>query len=239
MKSAQDILYNISETSTFYGMVLDEDQSNFVQSIINPDNTIIFCDAAAGSGKTTLAVAAGSLLCNARLYNKLIYIAAPVQEHTQGYLPGSLEEKSSIYFEPLYQALSTLNINRNTSLITDNNLQAQKEGTAYIQPLTHTFLRGTNFENSVVIIDEAANFYTDELKKVLTRLHDTCKIVVIGHHGQVDLYKNPERSGFVRYLKWFEGHPHVAICKLTKNYRGWVSSHADAMPIDYMDSIEI
>lgn len=67
----------------------------------------------------------------------------------------------------------------------------------------------------------------DELKKVLTRINDNCKTIVIGHDGQIDLYSNPERSGFVGYADWFDGDSRVAVCKLTKNYRGWVSQHAD------------
>ena len=58
-------------------------------------------------------------------------------------------------------------------------------------------------ENKVVIVDESQNFYFDELMKVLTRIHDNCKVIVIGHDGQNDLINNPERSGFVPYLKWF------------------------------------
>ena len=93
--------------------------------------------------------------------------------------------------------------------------------------LTHTFLRGVNFENKVVIIDEAQNYYFDELMKVLTRIHDSCKVIVIGHDGQIDLYKNPERSGFVRYMNWFLGDERCEVCELKKNYRGWISEHAD------------
>ena len=62
----------------------------------------------------------------------------------------------------------------------------------------------------MVIIDEAQNYYFDELKKVLTRLHDSCKIIVIGHEGQNDLFDHPERSGFVPYLNWFAGDDRTA-----------------------------
>ena len=108
----------------------------------------------------------------------------------------------------------------------------EKNGTAYIRCVTHTFLRGTNFENKVVIIDEAQNYYFDELMKVLTRIHDSCKVIVIGHDGQIDLYKNPERSGFVRYLNWFMGDERCEVCELKNNYRGWISQHADSLKYD-------
>ena len=63
--------------------------------------------------------------------------------------------------------------------ITQKSMLAQKNGTNYIDCITHTFERGVNYENKVVIIDEAQNYYLDELKKVLTRCHDNCKVIVI------------------------------------------------------------
>lgn len=240
MKSISTILSNLDEKGMFFRLKLDEDQLNFVKSILDPDVKIVLCDAAAGSGKTTLALACATTLVtnDPEHYTGVSYIAAPVQERQQGFLPGSLEEKSAVYFEPLYQAMETLDISMNC-LISEANMMNVKNQNAYIKAMPHTYLRGTNFEKSVVIIDEAANFYTDELKKVLTRMHDTCKVIVIGHHGQVDLYKYPERSGFVRYLNWFKAMPESRICKLTHNYRGLISTFADAMPNNYDPEINL
>ncbi len=104
----------------------------------------------------------------------------------------------------------------------DDNIQAQKDGRAYIDVCTDTFMRGTNLEHKVVIIDEAQNFCLDQLKKVLTRIHDNSKCIVIGSSIQCDIIKHPERSGFVPYIKAFEksGSNKCEICHLTKNYRG-------------------
>ena len=166
--------------------------------------------------------------CKYKRYKGIVYIAAPTQEQKQGYLKGTLEEKSEPYFEPFYQAIIKLGINPNTSF---SKPVSQKNGTNYIECLTHTYLRGTNFEEKVVIIDEAQNYYKDELKKVLTRIHDSCKVIVIGHTGQIDLYKNPGNSGFYDYIKLFEekGKDFSEICELTKNYRGRVSTLADEL----------
>ena len=69
----------------------------------------------------------------------------------------------------------------------------------------------------------------NELKKTLTRCHDDCKVIVIGHNLQCDL-PNVSNSGFIRYLQHFDcGDERVAICNLTKNYRGWISSKADEL----------
>lgn len=213
----------------FYGLILDEEQKRFRDAIWSRDSLIVFCNAKAGCGKSTIATATANLLCQYGRYKEIVYIAAPVQEHTQGYIPGSIDEKSAPYFTPFYQALEKIGVNTNTSMYYD--IINEKNGTAYIECLTHTYLRGQNFENKVIIIDEAENFYTDELKKVLTRIHDNCKVIVIGHSGQCDLYHNPDRSGFVKYLEHFRAinDNRVAVCSLTKNYRGWISSFADSL----------
>lgn len=187
----------------------------------------MFCNAKAGTGKTLIATATANLLYQYGRCNGIVYIASPTQEQKQGYLKGTIEEKSEPYFEPFYEALEKIGVNRNTAFY--DGAVNEKYQTAYIQCATHTFLRGTNFENKVVIIDEAQNYYFDELKKVLTRLHDSCKIIVIGHEGQNDLFDHPERSGFVPYLNWFAGDDRTAVCRLVENHRGWISQHADEL----------
>ena len=212
----------------FYGMVLNEEQKEFAEAIWDPENLIVFCDSRAGTGKTTVAVGVANMLVQYGLYDGIVYIAAPVQEEKLGYMPGTLQDKVSLYFDPLYQALIKLNINPNTA-INQLDIENQKNGTGYIDAITHVFLRGQNFENKVVICEESQNLYGDEPKKVLTRIHDNCKTIVIGHTGQCDLYHNPERSGFAPYINHFADEPYAQVCTLTKNYRGKVSTHADEL----------
>lgn len=217
---------NLSE-HPFYGLKLDKEQEAFRDAIWNKDKIIVFCNAKAGTGKTTIATATANLLVKYGLYNGIVFLASPTQEQKQGYLKGTIEEKSEPYFEPFYQALTKIGVNINTATYAD--IINEKNGTAYIECMTHTFLRGCNFENKVLIIDEAQNYYADELKKVLTRIHDNCKVIVIGHSGQIDLYNNPQNSGFVRYLNHFSDDDRCAVCQLTHNYRGWISNHADEL----------
>ena len=211
----------------FFGFKLDEEQVKFRDAIWNKDKLIVFCNARAGTGKTTIATATADLLVKYGFYKGIVYIASPTQEQKQGYLKGTIEEKSEPYFEPFYQALEKIGVNLNTATYAD--IMNEKNGTAYIECMTHTFLRGCNFENKVIILDEAQNYYTDELKKVLTRIHDNCKVIVIGHSGQIDLYNNPQNSGFVRYLNHFRKDDRCAVCQLTHNYRGWISNFADEL----------
>lgn len=220
--------------SIFFGMVLDEDQRHFRDAIWSKDKLVVFCDAKAGSGKTQIAVMTADMLCKSgRGYDGIVYITAPVQEGKIGFLPGTVQEKLSVYNEPFYEAALKANID--VERATFDNIENQKNGTAYIQCISHNYLRGCNFENKVVIIDEAQNFYVDELKKVLTRMHDNCKVIVIGHTGQIDLYHHPENSGFEPYLYHFKGLPWAEICHLTKNYRGLISGHADNLDFNRLD----
>ena len=201
----------------FYGLQLDEEQLAFANSIWNPDIDIVFVDAKAGTGKTTIAVGVANLLVHYGFFDELIYTMSPYGERKQGWLPGTITEKSSVYFEALYQALVECNVNINTAINTDSMVN-QKNGTGFVTCITDTFLRGSNLNNAVIIIDEAQNFTVPQLKKVLTRIGKKAKVIVIGHELQCDL-DYPEDSGFTTYIKHFEEKDRVAICKLTQNYR--------------------
>ena len=209
----------------FYGLILDEQQETFVSAILDLEKTIVFCDAVAGTGKTTLAMGAANKLVkdNRNKLDGIVYIVSPYGEQKQGYLPGSVTEKSEVYFEPAYQAILTCNMNPFNDVCAES-MTYKKKGTGYIKLLTHTFLRGVNLENKVVILDEAQNFTVEELKKVLTRIHDSCKVIVVGHTGQVDI---SAKSGFARYIQHFATADRCAVCELTINHRGWLSSYAD------------
>lgn len=215
----------------FFNMKLDEQQKEFRDAIWNDNNLIVFCNAKAGTGKTTIAVMTAELLVRYGVYKEIVYVSAPVQEQRIGFLPGNAQEKVAAYAEPFYEAAVKAGINTFTAIKSDANLEAQKQGIAYIECISHNYLRGCNFEDKVVIIDEAQNYYGDELKKTLTRACDNCKVIVIGHTGQIDLYHNPERSGFAKYIEHFRNEPYAQICELTNNYRGKVSKHADELEL--------
>jgi len=213
----------------FFGLKMDKDQIAFRDAIWNPEKLIVFCDAKAGSGKTQIAVMTAELLYQYRLYDGIVYITAPVQEKQIGFLPGTAQEKMSVYNEPFYQAAIKANININQSVINEDDPATLKNGTGYIQLMSHNFLRGCNFENKVVIIDEAQNFTMAELRKTLTRIHDTCKVIVIGHHGQQDSAEKCTTSAFEKYIVHFSDLDWAAVCHLSKNYRGLISNHADSI----------
>ena len=213
--------------NAFYGMILDEEQMAFVKAVKDLQKTIVFCDAPAGTGKTTLAMGAANILVQDKRneLDGIVYIVSPYGEQKQGYLPGSITEKSEVYYEPAYQAMIEVGMNPNVDVCSES-MTAKKRGDAFVKLLTHTYLRGTNLQKKVVILDEAQNYTVAELKKVLTRIHDTCKVIVIGHTGQIDIRGG---SGFARYLEHFEGQEKCAVCRLTTNHRGWLSTYADML----------
>lgn len=223
-KSLDDIM--------FYGLDLDPEQKVFRDAIWNPEKLIVCCNAKAGTGKSLIAVGTANLLVQYGFYDGIVYVMFPTQEQRLGYLPGSVEEKTSPYMQCLEDALLTLGIDPTSTIVSDNNLQAQKNGTAFIEFTTDTFMRGINIEHKVVIIDEMQNAYKDICKKVLTRIHDNCKTILIGHNEQCDLLKHQERSGFVPYIEAFrkaidEGETRAQICELKTNHRGWISTFCD------------
>jgi len=218
----------------FYGLNIDEHQKYFRDLIWSRENICVACNSKSGSGKSTIAVATANLLYEYGLYDSISYICFPCMEEKMGYLPGNKEEKLEPYMQPLKDALMAININPEYVIANQEDMEAMKRGDHYINFMSHVHLRGTNFSNQIVIVDEAQNSYFDELKKVLTRFHDNCKIILIGHTEQCDLFKHPEKSGFAIYLKAFEQYEkenpddmRIKTCKLYKNYRGFFSAFAD------------
>ena len=184
----------------FYGLTLDKDQEAFVAAVLDKSKVIVFCDAAAGTGKSTLAMGAANLLVQDKRndLDGIVYIVSPYGEGKQGYLPGSITEKSEVYYEPAYQAMIEVGMNPYAD-VCSGSLTEKKKGDGYVKMMTHTYLRGVNLRN---------------------------KVIVIGHTGQVDI---SGRSGFRRYIDHFCGQEKCAVCSLTVNHRGWLSSYADAV----------
>lgn len=225
-RTAADCPKDLSD-HPFFGLTLDEDQAAFRDAIWSDDNDIIFVDAAAGSGKTTVAVATSVLLCKYEKFRSIVYVMHPISDR-QGYLPGTIEEKSSVYFDALFQALTVANEFPERAIISDTT---QKEGTGYIQAITDSYLRGSNIGaegKTILIIDEAQNFDEFSLRKVLTRACEGTKVIVIGHHEQCDL-TNQHASGFAKCMRhfWSKQDPRFAFCRLSVCHRSRVAQVAD------------
>ena len=216
------------------GFKMSDEQKKLRDAIYNPNIDIIFCNAKAGSGKSTIAIATACLMVECGLYNNILYCFSLNNgyQNTIGLLPGTVEDKEASFYEPCLQALVQCGYQPEKT-VKELNPEGCKNDSMFVSCRSHTFLRGTNIdEKTILIVDEAQNFYLDELKKVLTRVKDGAKVIVLGHSGQNDIVAHPEYSGFESYIEHFKDKEKVAICQLTQNFRGWVSEWADNLNIE-------
>ena len=198
---------------------LTAEQRVYVDSIF--DNQVTIVNARAGSGKTTLAVA-----CAAVIGKPLVYVFSPVSEGKMGFRPGTQQEKEAEYQQPLIDALLEIGENPAKVIHNDSDMEALKRGDAWVYPKSHIFARGSNIKDSTVIIAESQNYTKGEMKKILTRIHDSCTVIIEGHTGQNDL-PNPSKSGFAPYIEHLRDESWVTVCELNVNFRGRLSTKAD------------
>jgi phosphate starvation-inducible protein PhoH len=200
---------------------LTDEQREYVNSIF--DNQLSIVNAKSGSGKTTLAVA-----CAKIIGKPLIYIFSPVEEKAMGYRPGTQQEKEKEYLTPLKDALLEIGEIPDKVIYDPDNLDAMKAGHVWVYPMSHTFARGINLKDKTVILAESQNYSRGDMKKILTRIHDSCTVVIEGHTGQCDL-PDPRKSGFAPYIEHFRGESYAKVVELTVNFRGRLSQHADRL----------
>jgi phosphate starvation-inducible PhoH-like protein len=152
-------------------------QARYVQAIRK--NDIVFGIGPAGTGKTYLAMA---MAVSALLHKHVsrIILARPAVEAGEklGYLPGTLAEKINPYLRPLYDALYDM-------LETERATRLMEQGTIEIAPLA--FMRGRTLNESFIILDEAQNTTSEQMKMFLTRLGFGSRAVITGDITQVDL----------------------------------------------------
>ena len=168
-------------------------------------NTITFGVGPAGTGKTYLAMAMAVAALKRKEVGRII-LTRPVVEAGEnlGFLPGTLEEKIDPYIRPLYDALFDMtDMERARSLIED--------GVIEIAPLA--FMRGRTLNDSFIILDEAQNTTSEQMKMFLTRLGFGSKMVVTGDATQTDLPAG--KSGFVSVRRILEGIDDIAFCDFT------------------------
>ncbi len=179
-------------------------QKRYVQAIRSHD--IVFGIGPAGTGKTYLAMAmAVGALAERRV--KRIVLCRPAVEAGEklGFLPGDLAEKVNPYLRPLYDALhDMMEDERAASLI--------ERGTVEVAPLA--FMRGRTLNDSFVILDEAQNTTSEQMKMFLTRLGFSSKAVITGDLTQTDLAPG-RSSGLLDAVEILQGIEGIAFCRFT------------------------
>jgi phosphate starvation-inducible PhoH-like protein len=221
------------------GLVLSGRQRNFGKKIVVPKtvnqrryveaierNDLVFGIGPAGTGKTYLAVAMGiSALLSKRVSRIILTRPAVEAGERLGFLPGTLQEKVDPYLRPLYDALYDM-------LEMDKVEKLLERGVIEIAPIA--FMRGRTLNDSFVIVDEAQNSTSEQMKMVLTRQGFNSKMVVNGDVTQIDLPLG-KRSGLLNaeeVLRGTEGISFVAfderdvvrhtlVQKIVKAYERW------------------
>jgi phosphate starvation-inducible protein PhoH and related proteins len=153
---------------------------------------MVFATGPAGTGKTYLAVAKAVSALLSKQVSRIV-LARPAVEAGErlGFLPGTLQEKVDPYMRPLYDALHDM-------LEADKLARFMEKGMIEVAPLA--FMRGRTLNDSFVILDEAQNTTSEQMKMFLTRLGFHSKAVITGDITQIDL-PNDKRSGLIEALE--------------------------------------
>lgn len=180
-------------------------QHRYLDAIHSHEITLVA--GPAGTGKTFLAMAAAvSALLNKQV--KRLVLTRPAVEAGErlGFLPGDLAEKVNPYLRPLYDALH--------DMMEFDKAQAMiQRGQIEVAPLA--FMRGRTLNDSFVILDEAQNSTSDQMRMFLTRLGHSSKAVVTGDVTQVDL-PNGQCSGLAEARVLLRGVEGIAFCEFTE-----------------------
>lgn len=182
-----------------------ENQLKLVQEY--EKNDMLFAIGPAGSGKTYTAIALAVRSLKNKEIKKIILSRPAVEAGEKlGFLPGDMKDKIDPYLQPLYDALQ--------DMIPAAKLKEYMElNIIQIAPLA--FMRGRTLNDAVVILDEAQNTTTQQIKMFLTRMGMNTKMIVTGDMTQIDL-PSSQTSGLIQALKILKGVKGISFIELNK-----------------------
>lgn len=178
-------------------------QAKYISTLRKCEMTL--CTGPAGSGKTYIAIAEALRLVLTKKMQGVV-LSRPVVEagESLGYLPGDMEQKIMPYLRPLYDAMESF-------LSRESVHRLVNSGIIEIAPLA--YMRGRTFNNKILVLDEAQNATTEQLKMFITRMGFNSKVFVTGDITQIDLPKKSV-SGLVRALSVLSTIPEIGIVQL-------------------------
>jgi phosphate starvation-inducible PhoH-like protein len=164
----------------------------------------IFAYGCAGTGKTfiTLYLALKEILDTTTPYDKLCIVRSLVSTREIGFLPGDHEDKSYLYQIPYKHMVKYM-----FEMATDSDfemLYGNLKQQDTIKFWSTSFLRGTTFDRTIILIDECQNLNFHELDSIITRVGEDCKIMFCGDATQTDLVKTNEKNGLLDFMKIVE-----------------------------------
>ena len=170
-------------------------------------NDMIFAIGPAGSGKTYTAIALAVRALKNKEIKKIILSRPAVEAGEKlGFLPGDMKDKIDPYLQPLYDALQDMIPAAKLKEYMDLNI-------IQIAPLA--FMRGRTLNDAIVILDEAQNTTTQQIKMFLTRMGMNTKMIVTGDMTQIDL-PSSQTSGLVQAIKILKGVKGISFIELNK-----------------------
>lgn len=179
-------------------------QAEYIRDI--SENDIVFCTGPAGTGKTAIAV---GMACEYLIANRVekIIVTRPIIESGRGigFLPGSAMEKVHPYMIPVIEEMEDY---------LGREQLAKYRAIDIVQVCPLEYMRGRNFHNSFVILDEAQNCTVKQIKMFITRVGRNSKVVLNGDVDQVDL-PDYSRDSFKRCMTAADGLKNVGISMLT------------------------
>jgi len=183
-----------------------KNQQRMVDSLKN--NDLVIAIGPAGTGKTYTAVALAVRALKNKEVRRIVLTRPAVEAgENLGFLPGDLRDKLDPYLQPLYDALR--------DMVPQQKLLAYfEDGTIEIAPLA--FMRGRTLDNAFVILDEAQNATSGQLKMFLTRMGKTATFVVTGDLTQVDLPRH-QQSGLMQAVTILKDIPGIEIIWLDES----------------------
>ena len=185
MENKNDIILHGSDGRLIVARTAN--QRKMVNDIVN--NDMVFAMGPAGTGKTYTAVALSVNALKTRQVKRIILTRPAVESgENLGFLPGDLKEKLDPYMQPLYDALLDM-------LPSDKLKDYLENGTIQIAPLA--FMRGRTLDKAFVILDEAQNATTSQMKMFLTRMGKSAKFIITGDDSQIDLPLK-QKSGLIQ-----------------------------------------
>ena len=179
-------------------------QQNYVKAI--REHALTFAVGPAGTGKTYLAMALAVIALKNKEVERIVLTRPAVEAGERlGFLPGDLTQKIDPYLRPLYDALYDF-------MGVDSYQRLIERGTLEIAPLA--YMRGRTLSNSFIILDEAQNTTSEQMKMFLTRLGFGSRAVVTGDITQTDLPAG-KRSGLAEAIEILFGIPEIGMVTLT------------------------
>ena len=182
-----------------------ENQQRLVKAFA--ENDLVFALGPAGSGKTYVAIALAVRALKNKEVKKIILSRPAVEAGEKlGFLPGDMKEKIDPYLQPLYAALHDMIPAARLEELLDNNV-------IQIAPLA--FMRGRTLGEAVIILDEAQNTSTHQIKMFLTRMGLNAKMIVTGDMSQIDLPPS-QRSGLSQAIELLHDVPGIGKVQFSK-----------------------